>query len=412
VILLTHKKHIIHRRIFMKKITILLSTLALIGTLSVGCGGSTPTETSNTGTPTEATQNEANQQNETSTATNSEETSSTTEVDENANIAKVGFAHVTNISKSKSLGTDADGKDVLPVGQVDSVLVSVGFDKDDKVAKITIDTAQSKVNFDKELQLTSDTKSLLKTKVELGDDYGLISRSSIEKNWDEQIAALENWMIGKTVAEIKALKVKKVDDRHPSVPDVAELTSSVTITVQDYIAAVEKAFANAEEVSTPGTKLGMGHKVTIAKSKSLSTDADGKEVLPLADVNTDVVTTVFDSNDKVVATIIDTISTKVTFDKDGNVTADKTAEIKSKIELGDEYGLRKSSSIQKNWYEQAASLEEWMIGKTASEITGMKMKMDGDKATAVSDEPELTSSVTIKIANYLESLNESFTNAK
>jgi len=42
------------------------------------------------------------------------------------------------------------------------------------------------------------------------------------------------------------MKVKKVDDSHPSVPDEPDLTSKVTISVQDYIAAVEEAVKNAK----------------------------------------------------------------------------------------------------------------------------------------------------------------------
>ena len=42
------------------------------------------------------------------------------------------------------------------------------------------------------------------------------------------------------------MKTKKVDDAHPSVPDVADLTSKVTVSVQDYMAAVEEACKNAK----------------------------------------------------------------------------------------------------------------------------------------------------------------------
>jgi len=52
-------------------------------------------------------------------------------------------------------------------------------------------------------------------------------------------------MIGKTVDEIKALPVKVVDDSHQNVPDIPELTSSVTITVESYLATVAEAYANA-----------------------------------------------------------------------------------------------------------------------------------------------------------------------
>ena len=46
-------------------------------------------------------------------------------------------------------------------------------------------------------------------------------------------------MVGKTLAEIKGLKTKERDASYKHVPDVPELTSSVTITVEAYLEAVE-----------------------------------------------------------------------------------------------------------------------------------------------------------------------------
>ena len=53
-------------------------------------------------------------------------------------------------------------------------MAAVAFDKDGKVVKITIDNAQTKVDFDKDLQLASDVNAEYKTKVELGADYGMV----------------------------------------------------------------------------------------------------------------------------------------------------------------------------------------------------------------------------------------------
>jgi hypothetical protein len=60
------------------------------------------------------------------------------------------------------------------------------------------------------------------------------------------MAEFEKWMIGKTTSEIKSLKVKERDASHKNVPDVPELTSTVTITVEGYIAAVAEAYTNAK----------------------------------------------------------------------------------------------------------------------------------------------------------------------
>jgi uncharacterized protein YuzE len=322
-------------------------------------------------------------------------------------VVKVGLGQSTSIAKSK----DADGADVTALGQVDTIMAAVGFDKDGKVVSVTIDNAQSKVEFNKDLTLKSDVKAELKTKKELGDAYGMIKASAIKKEWYQQITELEKWMVGKTVEEIKAMKTVKKDDAHPAVPDVAELKSSVSVSVEGYIAAVEEAYKNAVEVKGGAAKVGLGHEVSMAKSKALGT-ADGKEVLPLAQIDTVMVATAFDKDGKVAATLIDNAQTKVNFDKAGKVTSDKAAEYKTKVELKDEYGMIKASAIKKEWYQQADALQKWMVGKTVAEITGMKTVKKDDAHPAVPDVAELKSSVSISVEDYVAALEESSKNAK
>jgi uncharacterized protein YuzE len=326
-------------------------------------------------------------------------------------IAKIGLGHITSIKSSKDLGTDKDGKEVLPLGQVDTVIAAVAFDKDGKVVKVTIDNAQTKVEFNKDLTLKSDVKAEGKTKVELGDNYGMKKASAIGKEWYQQIAELEKWMVGKKVDEIKAMKTVKKDDAHPAVPDIADLKSSVSVSVQDYIAAVEEAFKTAVEVKG-AEKLGLGHNVSIKSSKALGTDKDGKEVLPLAQVDTVMSATAFDKDGKVVGTLIDNAQTKVNFDKAGKVTSDKAAQYKTKVELKDEYGMKKASKIGKEWFEQASALQKWMVGKTIADIKAMKTVKKDDSHPAVPDEADLKSSVSISVQDYVAAVAEASEKAK
>jgi roadblock/LC7 domain-containing protein len=326
-------------------------------------------------------------------------------------IVKVGLGHITSIGKSADLGKDAEGKEILPLGQVDTVMAAAGFDKDGKVVSVTIDNAQTKVTFDSALQVTSDIKAEGKTKVELKEEYGMIKGSAIGKEWYQQAEALGQWMVGKTIDEIKAMKTKEKDASHPAVPDVPELTSSVTVSVQDYIAAVAEAYETAIDV-TGGVKVGLGHVVTTGKSTGLGKNAEGKEVLPLAQVDTVMSATAFDKDGKVVGTIIDNAQTKVTFDNTGKVTADKAAEYKTKVELKEEYGMIKGSAIGKEWYQQADALGKWMVGKSIDEIKAMKTKAKDEAHPAVPDVAELTSLVTVSVQDYVAAVAEAFANAK
>ena len=55
------------------------------------------------------------------------------------------------------------------------------------------------------------------------------------------MAALEEWMVGKSIDDITGMPVFEKDPSHLNVPDVEELKSSVTITVESYLAVVEEA---------------------------------------------------------------------------------------------------------------------------------------------------------------------------
>ncbi len=318
-------------------------------------------------------------------------------------IATLGLGVVTKINRS--LDFDA-GSEIMAMAQVDSVIAAAAFDAEGRVVDVVIDTAQTRVNFDEELQVASDPAAEIKTKVELGDDYGMINASEIGVEWHEQIAALEEWMVGKTVAEIKALSLTE-----EGAPEDVDLAASVTITVTDYISAVEKAYNTAVSVEPGAESLGLGHKVSIGRSVGY-TMAGETEILPLGQVDVVIAAVVFDAEGRVAGALIDTTQTRVNFDIEGQVTSDRTALFPTKKELGDDYGMIKASEIGVEWYEQIAALEEWMIGRTAAEIQAMQTKEVDAAHPVVPDEPDLVSLVTITVQDYIYAVDEAYSRAR
>lgn len=357
-----------------KKIFILLLALSLLAALLAGCGG-------------KDNNNNINNNNNEYTG-------------EPSGIVKLGLGVINDIDSSTDyVPAEGDNEAILPFGQVNTTMAAVAIDKDGRVVDVIIDTAQTRVIFDENLKVTNKSAEF-KSKKELKEDYGMGRASSIGKEWYEQIEALEKWMIGKTIAEITGLKTNASDDGSRHVPDVPELTSSVTIGVDDYLAVVEKAFANTIEVAS-AEKLGLGNITSIAKSRDyVPAEGDAEEILPLAQVDTVISAAVFDKNGKVAGVLIDTAQIIVQFDARGKVT-NRDAVLKTKKELKDDYGLGRISPIGKEWYEQIEALEKWMVGKTVAEITGMKTKATDDNHPHVPDVPELTSSVTITVEDYL-----------
>ena len=72
------------------------------------------------------------------------------------------------------------------------------------------------------------------------------------------------------------------------------------------------------------------------------------------------------------------------------------AEVATKNQLGDAYGMKKASGIGKEWNEQAAAFCEYVTGKTVEEVTGIALTEKGAPADA-----DLAASVTVSVGDFL-----------
>jgi major membrane immunogen (membrane-anchored lipoprotein) len=157
------------------------------------------------------------------------------------------------------------------------------------------------------------------------------------------------------------------------------------------------------------TKLGYSSKTTIGFSSDLA-EKDGKQI-GLAQADTMMCAVVVDDSGRVVDIKIDTVQAKVNFDEEGKITTDKATQFKTKRELGDDYGMKRASPIGREWYEQADAIQKWMIGKTADQIQAMKVKNTEDHGN-IPDEPDLVSSATIGVDDFIEVAVDAIKSAK
>lgn len=154
---------------------------------------------------------------------------------------KTGLGMVNSIGSSKSATADAAG-----LAQADVTAAAVTLDSKNVIVSISFDVVQTKINFDNTGAITTDLATQFKTKKELKEDYNMKPASPIGKEWYEQIDALEDYALGKTAEEFVATPTKAKDEQHTSVPDVEDLASSCTMVIGDFLAATEKAVANAK----------------------------------------------------------------------------------------------------------------------------------------------------------------------
>ncbi|MDO5550217.1 MAG: FMN-binding protein [Lachnospiraceae bacterium] len=291
---------------------------------------------------------------------------------------RTGMAVVHSMEKSKDAG-ESEG-----TAEVDAVVAAVVIDNEGRILSCKLDMAQSVMYFTSEGKVV--WKEEFQTKKELGDSYGMKAASGIGKEWYEQAEAFENYVIGKTAKEVAGIAVGE----NGKTTD-ADLSVGMTVAIGDYQKAVVEAVRNAVEIGTQeGDQLGLGIVTNMENSTDASADGDGQcqAYSIFAAVTTD-------AEGVITGSIIDASQGTVTFDGSGVITSDLEADVKTKKELGDSYGMKKASQIGKEWYEQADAFSEYIAGKTVDEVTGIAVGEDG-KAT----DADLTASVTVGISDF------------
>ncbi|OQC11538.1 MAG: Chlorophenol reductase precursor [Tenericutes bacterium ADurb.Bin087] len=238
----------------------------------------------------------------------------------------------------------------------------------DVIKNLRLDTVQlySKLT-EGAVVLKTEENGDVKSKWELLDDYAMKVASPIGKEWYEQAEAFENWAVGKTVEQVKAgMTGTKLTDG---------ATIGNTINVNGWVAALESAVAAKVEFKGKVAALGVGGLNTVSLKRN-TTDVEGQDYT--------IGGAVFDEAKKVLAARVDTFQPRYVANEAGDrlvmdgskVQVDATAKrVKSKQELKDDYGMKVASPIGKEWYEQAASLVDYIKGKTVSEALGTDAKL-------------------------------------
>lgn len=294
---------------------------------------------------------------------------------------KTGLAVITSVSKSKDAGEKSG------LAEADSTIIAVTVDGKGKITDCVIDAVQSNVDFDASGKITTALDSVFKTKNERGAEYGMKGSSSIGKEWNEQAASFAQYVIGKTVSEVKGISV--TGDGYAA---AADLKASVTIHVTDFIAGVEKAAANAADLGAKkGDKLCLAAVTNIESSKNATAQGAG-----LAQVDSTYVALTQDSGGIITSCVFDSTQSKINFDAAGKITSDLTVAPKTKNEMKEAYGLGAKSPIGKEWYQQAASFAAYVKGKTAAEVKGIAVSESGQPTNA-----DLSASVTIHVTDFI-----------
>ena len=301
-----------------------------------------------------------------------------------------GIGTVVGIDSSVDASADAEG-----TAQCDATVAAVTVDSNGAIVECVIDIAQTKIGVSADGKITSDLNAEYPSKRELGDDYGMKKASSIGKEWYEQADAFAEWAVGKTAADISGMAISE------GYAGDADLAASVSIHVTGFQAAVLEAMNNAVAGgAAEGDKLGLGLSTKISNSKDAA-EEDG-----VAEAYTTISVLTVNEEGVITSSILDAVQAKITFDANGVITADKSADVPSKNELGDAYGMKSASAIGKEWNEQAAAYAAYTVGKTVDEVQGTAVT-EGRAADA-----DLAASVSIHITDFNTVIAKAVANAK
>ena len=184
-------------------------------------------------------------------------------------------------------------------------------------------------------------------------------------------------------------------------PTAAPATATPEATAEPVVTAapvVEEApAAEAAELKT-GLYIGAG----VGDSKSASAEANGE-----AKYDVTVVAVAVDEAGVIQSCIIDSIGASVAFDAAGAITSDIAAEVKTKNELGEAYGMKAYAGSKYEWNEQAAALADYAVGKTVEELKNGAVNESGKAKDA-----DLASTATIYIGGYVAGIEAAVANAQ
>ena len=293
---------------------------------------------------------------------------------------KTGLSFVTTTTSSVSASAEGDG-----TAQSDISLVAVTVDDNGVIDSCVIDAVQAKIDFNAEGKLTGDITAPIRSKNELGTEYGMGKFSPIGKEWNEQAAALADYVVGLTLDQVKGIVITAEGK-----PEDADLASSVTIYMGGLLAGIEDAVNNAQHLGAQ-----KGDKLVLNTVTSASDSKDAGEEDGLAQAYCTVAAMTL-NGDTVTSCYLDAVQAKVNFDAAGQITSELSDNVASKNTLGDDYGMHAYSSIGADWHKQAASFCEYVTGKTLDEISGIAVT-EGKAADA-----DLASSVTMGIGDFME----------
>ena len=302
---------------------------------------------------------------------------------------KLGMGVSLNTNSSKT-GT----------AQVDACAAAVVLDPNGKIVACQLDVAQNKMDV---TDGAVDTEATFKTKLEKGDDYGMVAYSDATLEWYQQAAAFEQYAIGKTADEIQNIATTQ-NGEHTVFADET-LYASCSIDITEFQAAIVKACNDEQGVSFTTADLftlGLAINSTAAESTAATAEEDG-----VVKMYSEFGAAVIGKDGKILAALTDATQPQIKINAAGEIT--DSIFNGTKRELKEGYNMVAYSDATLEWYQQAKNFTDYAAGKTAAELRATETVQDGEH-TVFADET-LHASCSISIQGMIDVVAKAADNA-
>lgn len=277
------------------------------------------------------------------------------------------------------------------LAQVDATVAAVVTDKAGKIVACRLDCAQNKMDV---TDGNVDTAKSFLTKAELKEDYNMVKFSGCTYEWYQQAQAFEQYVVGKTAAEVSSMALTTNEEGHQVTTD-ATLFATCSISIEDFIAAVVKACSDDGAAAFKAGKdftLGVAAITDASESAAAADSEDGNASVKMY---TDFGAVVLGKDGKILAAVSDAIQPKITASAAGEIV---DASFKgTKRELKGDYGMVAYASAIAEWFEQCKAFTDYVVGKTPAEVVALETSIN-EEGNAVSTDPTLLASCTMSIA--------------
>ena len=289
--------------------------------------------------------------------------------------------------------------------QVNSTVATVVLDSAGRIVLCRIDVARNQMNI-----TDIDPAKTFRSNMEMGDEYYLASYGidangdGIVKEWYEQAKAFENYVVGMTADQVKAMETAPNFLGYQMSTDNALLSAGCTIKITEFKEAVVKACNDDQGMTFRA--IPSSFTLGVAINSYVEGTYYNDEVRIYSDFACAVVT-----NGKILATLNDGIQPSVHFT---DYIIDSMHFYRTKREWKEGYNMAPAVNYGPafdpnndgkvlEWYLQSAAFSKHVVGMTAAQVENMKTVTNSIGSQMSTDEILLSAGCTIQIT-YLKAV--------